>query len=518
METACFSLRVVRGRAGPVHPNMRSDQELAPSSVCPGSPKETNPPALESKRSATLPVDAIDQTAGIKTTSYKRLIICCDGTWQDGIVKKHRWQYSNVLKLARCLNHDDTRHSPPIPQIVFYQSGVGTETNTAATWLEGATGETLGDKVQDAYAFIAQNFQPGDEVFCFGFSRGAYTARMVAAFVGEIGILDKTEMDNFADIFVAFQKRGKTDDPKVKEECQKILAPFNAPNSKGILRATAAGRLFSMKCIGVFDTVGALGLPKELTMMAEQSIFGFTDTLLGPHIERGLHALALNETRADFNCTKFQQTSEGAAKGQILRQCWFAGSHSDIGGGWEYHDLSDLTLTWMAANIEDMLSLDLKYLGSLSNPNAPWGEQLPHNSKTGVFTLAESVNRDLPKPADPVTHETIHPSVRHQKVLIPAVKQLLEEHPEVEWKLLPFEEAVERTWPYVSGHNIPQGKEATEEVEAQNSEEKTLKAMAKAALAPLHKSATLHEEGGRPVNVKSSSVSWIGALLGQARK
>lgn len=114
-----------------------------------------------------------------------------------------------------------------------------------------------------------------------------------------------------------------------------------------------------------------------------------------------------------------------------------------------------------------------------------------------MFTLGESLNRDLPKPCDPVTHETIHPSVGRQKVLIPAVKQLLEEHPKVEWKLLPFEEAVQRTWPYVPGHNVPQGKEATEEVEAQDSEEKTLKAMAKAAVAPLHKSATLHEEGGR---------------------
>ncbi|KZS95997.1 hypothetical protein SISNIDRAFT_451651 [Sistotremastrum niveocremeum HHB9708] len=496
---------------------MRSDTEFLSTAPL-GSPKESDPPPLEARRSATLPVDAVEQTGAPKTTSYKRIIVCCDGTWQDGIVKKHRWQYSNVLKLARCLNHEDTRHDPPIPQIVFYQSGVGTETNTAATWLEGATGETLGDKVQDAYAFISQNFQPGDEVFCFGFSRGAYTARMVAAFVGEIGILDKSQMDHFADIFVAFQKRGKTDDPQVKAECQKILAPFNAGNSKGIVRANAAGRLFSLKCVGVFDTVGALGLPKELTMMTAQSIFGFNDTLLGPHIERALHALALNETRADFNCTKFQQTPEGQSKGQILRQCWFAGSHSDIGGGWEYHDLSDVTLSWMAANIDDILSLDLEYLNTLFNPNSPWGAQLPHNPKTGVFTLAETLNRELPKPNDLITHETIHPSVRRQKVMIPAVEQLLKDHPEIEWKLLPFEEAVEKTWPFIPGRNVPAGQEATDEVEAQTSEEKTLKSMAKTALEPVHKTTTLHEEGGRPVNVRSTSGSWLRALLGRTGK
>lgn len=386
-----------------------------------------------------------------KDSIKKRIIVCCDGTWQDGVVVKERWKYTNILKLSRALDLIDVRGSVPVPQIVFYQSGIGSSPNLYSQYIQGATGLSLVEKVQEAYAFIAQNYSRGDEIFLFGFSRGAYTARMVAMFIGAIGVLDKTDMDHFAEIFVIYQKLGKSTDPTEIAELKKQIDPWTSHTSRGKQRVDFGNNIFSIKCIGVFDTVGSLGLPEEITHKcpSTKSIFGFPDTVLGDHIERAYQALAINETRADFECAKFEQTERGRKKGQILKQCWFAGSHSDIGGGWHDHDLSDLTLTWMMANIENMLSVDLKYVASLPDPVAPWGKQAPHDPCTGIFMLAEEHVRNLPTKTDDLTHETVHPSVLEQVRLVPQLVQCIQENPSLVCQLLPLEEEMQKNWPYV---------------------------------------------------------------------
>lgn len=104
----------------------------------------------------------------VKTNNIKkRIVVCCDGTWQDGIIVKERWKYTNILKLSRALNHVDMRGGAPVPQIVFYQSGIGSSPNFYSEYVQGATGSSLGEKIQEAYAFIAQNYSPGDEVRVF---------------------------------------------------------------------------------------------------------------------------------------------------------------------------------------------------------------------------------------------------------------------------------------------------------------------------------------------------------------
>ncbi|KAI0274841.1 hypothetical protein BC834DRAFT_965318 [Gloeopeniophorella convolvens] len=381
----------------------------------------------------------------------KRIIVCCDGTWQDGVVVTERWKYTNILRFSRAINHVDERFVPPRPQIVFYQSGVGSEPNRYYALLDGATGASLGDKVQEAYAFIAHNYEPGDDIYLFGFSRGAYTARMVAMMIGEIGVLDRTEMDHFAGIFVDFQARGKATDKAQIEALDRKLAPWTSHTSPGKIRADYDGDSFAIKCVGVFDTVGSLGLPEELALGSKKikTLFGFPDSILGVHIERAYQALALNETRADFDCNKFQLSEEGRRKKQVLKQCWFAGCHSDIGGGYKEHDLSDLTLFWMAANVEDVISIDTRYLFSLIKPVAPWGTQEPHDPKTGIFVLANTIHRQLPTSFSPITHETIHPSVLTQDTIPPQLKTTLAAHPDLIIPLLPLEDQLKRQWHYV---------------------------------------------------------------------
>ncbi|KAF8560320.1 hypothetical protein OG21DRAFT_1594239 [Imleria badia] len=418
-------------------------------------------------------------TAGKSNTALKtnkRIIVCCDGTWQDGVVVKERWKYTNVLKLSRAIRHQDERTERAIPQVVFYQAGIGSSPNFYSEYIQGATGASLAEKVQEAYAFIAQNFHRGDEIFLFGFSRGAYTARMVALFIGAVGVLDKTDMDHFGDIFVAYQKLGKSNDPAEIGKLRAELAPWTSPTSHGKLRAISDDHTFSIKCVGVFDTVGSVGLPEEITRKSPstKSMFGFPNTELGEHIERAYQTLAINETRADFNCNKFEQTEGGRRKGQVLKQCWFIGEHSDIGGGWHDHDLSDLTLSWMIANIEDMLSVDLEYVRSLPDPVDPWGKQAPHDSRTGIFALTLENQRRLPTKTDDVSHETIHPSVLEQDQISPQLRECIQNNPSLVCSLLPLEEEMKKSWPYVPGKNAPKYSKDSSQAESATGVETTV--------------------------------------------
>ncbi|KZT02647.1 uncharacterized protein LAESUDRAFT_729887 [Laetiporus sulphureus 93-53] len=385
---------------------------------------------------------------GTSKKLQKRIIVCCDGTWQDGIVVEERWKYTNVLRLSRAIQHLDIRQDPPIPQIVFYQSGIGSSGSLYDQIVDGGTGATLGEKVEEAYAFIAQNYKPGDEIFLFGFSRGAYTARTVASFIGAIGVLNRMDMDHFAEIFIAFQKRGKVTDPDEKAQVEEKLASWISPDCPGKRRVNLDPNSFSIKCVGVFDTVGSVGLPEELTRRSQKvtTLFGFHDHTLGDHIERAYQALALDEHREDFNCAKFKQTDAGRKKGQILRQTWFSGCHSDIGGGYHEHDLADLTLTWMAAHVGDILALDIDYIASLPDPVAPWGKQRCHNSAVGIFHLAKTIQRELPTAMNDVTHETVHPSVLTRIEPIPELLENIKKDPKLVCSLLPLEEELKKNW------------------------------------------------------------------------
>ncbi len=109
-----------------------------------------------------------------------------------------------------------------MPQLVFYQSGVGTGTGFLQNLFDQGTGFALGSKIEQAYGFIVDNYQPGDELFFFGFSRGAYTARCITGFINWCGVLSKVEMTHFAEIWAAYQKRDP-DDVESESEAANVL-------------------------------------------------------------------------------------------------------------------------------------------------------------------------------------------------------------------------------------------------------------------------------------------------------
>lgn len=316
----------------------------------------------------------------------KRLIVCCDGTWNDADSGEVP---TNVVRVARAIKAVDTRGERGIPQIVYYHSGVGSGGDALMHAIGGATGLGLSRNVRDAYTFVANNYCDGDELFLFGFSRGAYTARSVAGLIGWAGLLHKVDMDDFALLWEGFKLR-KNDDVR------DARAYFPDRHSD-----------VSIKCVGVWDTVGALGIPGHLNALLAR-FYQFQDTELGVKIENAFHALALDERRREFVPTLWHK-AQGAPATQRLEQVWFPGAHSNVGGGYEEHGLSDVALAWMADRVEPMLDLDRTYLSDRQDRRDGWSLGKIYDSASGLFAVLGKVDRIVCAGTD--THEALHESL-----------------------------------------------------------------------------------------------------------
>jgi uncharacterized protein (DUF2235 family) len=254
----------------------------------------------------------------------KNIAVFLDGTWdtyQEGVSNN-----SNVGRMYEATVRDDPR------QVVHYTRGVGTD------WYDkikgGAFGVGLSDRIQEAYQFITDQYDDGDAIFIFGFSRGAYEARSLGGMVGRVGLLDRTRFaaTNRKDMFdIVFNNYTRPKDAAN----DRLVANFKATNCVDV----------PIKMIGVWDTVGALGVPvfaTQLTLLVPK----FHDLSLGPRVENAYHAVSIDEQRFDFQPTYWDPAS--VRPGQHLEQVYFAGVHSDVGGGYDDdHTLADITLCWM---------------------------------------------------------------------------------------------------------------------------------------------------------------------------
>jgi len=314
----------------------------------------------------------------------KRLIVCCDGSWNDS---DQGTDYTNVARFAWSIKpvaKDGTS------QIVYYQSGVGTEGTQVSKIIGGATGAGLSHNMRDAYSFICTNYCEGDEIFLFGFSRGAYTARCIGGLIGFAGLIGKRDLDQFKALWKAYKEQDTT-----------TLASFD-------MRKKDA----TIKCIGVWDTVGSLGIPEDLDRFGLfKKYYGFLNASLGEHVEHAFHALALDEHRKNFVPTLWEQTPAGRAKGQELKQVWFAGVHCDVGGGYSVHGASDIPLAWMASEVSPYLEIDFAYLKLRRDLSEKWSLGQLHESFKGFFATLPQQRRE-PLQIDPaISFQKIHASV-----------------------------------------------------------------------------------------------------------
>ena len=240
-------------------------------------------------------------------------------------------------------------------QVAFYDSGVG----TSGLPLERLNGLAFGlgvfEKIKDGYTKIAHAYEPGDALFLFGFSRGAFTARALAGMIADVGLpSDPLPANLVEDAFEAYRH------------------PEQRP---GLTEKYGMGKP-QITMVGVFDTVAAVGLFGAPDGGTDPLVAGFIDTQLHPSIQNAFQALAIDERRREFTPTPWMQGIP-PLPGQTLEQVWFSGSHSDVGGGYADGELALIPLAWMAGKAA---ALGLQFSPSFAMPDAKFALAPKHES------------------------------------------------------------------------------------------------------------------------------------------
>lgn len=329
----------------------------------------------------------------------KRLILTCDGTWNRAEQEMNGVPCpTNVVKLAYRIAKRD---AAGVAQVVSYHQGVGTG-NFFDRFFGGAFGEGLNDNILDGYRFLIGNYEPGDEIYVFGFSRGAFTARSLCGMLRKCGVLKRSAID------------------KYRQAINLYRSPVHRPGSP---EATEFRKSFSVcgddelpiTFLGVWDTVGALGIPMAGLRRLTDRKYLFHDTELSGTVKNAAHALAIDEYRGAFQPTLW---SWNPKEGQRVVQTWFVGAHSDVGGGYAEPHLSDIALDWMLGEASACgLALDDEVVEN--HPLRPEARFGPHISRRSFYRLLPSTPRRVGMAVDEKGRPTgeldptqcLHPSV-----------------------------------------------------------------------------------------------------------
>lgn len=289
----------------------------------------------------------------------KNIILCSDGTGQAGGTTPD----SNVYKMYNAVDV----HDPSNPQLSFYDNGVGSSSNKYVRGITGAMGLGFKRNVLDLYKYLARNYKPGDRVFLFGFSRGAATVRAFSGFLATCGLvdgqsLDKKKLEKAAGDAFKEYRRAKGDPSRGKKDGRRVIP---------------------VKFIGVWDTVSALGFPQGwnnpgLGMRIFNLLFWGLDHLsdfVFPHrffnyeltdkVEFACQALAIDDERRTFRPMVWKETGDNV-KNTTVEQIWFAGVHTNVGGGYGRDGLANVSLEWMMARAR---ACGLKYKDGVEDEN-----------------------------------------------------------------------------------------------------------------------------------------------------
>ena len=271
----------------------------------------------------------------------KRIIICADGTWNVPPGTKAGDEAPTNVWLLYQLIKDVGNDG--MPQLKYYHAGVGTVGDWVRRVVDGATGGGLAWNMVDCYQFLVDHYNPGDHVYLFGFSRGAYTVRTLAGLIRNSGIVKRDGIDATAsrqrikDAYALYRDRTDETTPVAAR-----AVDFRAANSHPD---------FHIACIGVWDTVGALGVPatrfSPIAWLNDK--YRFHDVTLSAYVDAAFHAMAIDERRGPFTPTLWIQQPQAAESRQVMEQVWFPGVHSDVGGGylWPERGLANETFEWM---------------------------------------------------------------------------------------------------------------------------------------------------------------------------
>ena len=256
----------------------------------------------------------------------KRIVICFDGTWSkpaDEALPSGGQVETNVCRFYASVKDQAADGSK---QVKWYDEGVGTQWYDR--FIGGAIGAGLELNIVQGYEFLAKQYEAGDEVYVLGFSRGAYTARSLVGLVRNCGLIYPKHLA--LRIAMAYGIYRTRDD--------------NVDSFTAKLFRSSFSREIKIKFIGIWDTVGALGIPFDVLKDVNMKFYEFHDTNLSNIVENAYHAVAIDEHRQDYMATLW---NPDPAPQQRLEQRWFMGAHCDVGGGYNDRRLSDITLSWM---------------------------------------------------------------------------------------------------------------------------------------------------------------------------
>ena len=264
----------------------------------------------------------------------KNIVLCSDGTGNT----PGKGRGTNVWKLYLAVDRHDHEENPARPrQIAFYDDGVGTEGIRFFRILGGAFGLGLSRNIRQLYAHLVLNYEPGDKVFLFGFSRGAFTVRSLAGMICQCGLLKRDDY-----LGKSIKERNKL--------LKRILRAYRSEDKDAgkNIREALGLRSIEIEFIGVWDTVDAVGMPFDDLKAVDRiwrkvfgvRLWGFHDQVLSSKVKRGCQALAIDDERRTFHPNVWEPR-EG------IEQVWFAGVHSNVGGGYPKEGLSNVALYWM---------------------------------------------------------------------------------------------------------------------------------------------------------------------------
>ena len=300
----------------------------------------------------------------------KLIIFCADGTWDgpgsdgDGGANGPPTNvYKLFLGLAGTLQGEplpgetekQLRFGNDVMQVAKYLHGVGHSRNAISRVLGGAFGAGVISRIVRGYTFVSRNYQPGDGIVLIGFSRGAYTVRALAGLMASQGLLapaltlDRTAAYRWG-AMAWYRYRKECAGSGIAERLVEAVASLPAFLASGALRSTDLIPVPRIDAVAVWDTVGALGIPRYVGD-SRTDAFRFCDTGLSRKVHLGLHAVALDEQRVDFTPTLWD-------KADNVTQFLFPGAHADIGAGYATGNgesaLSDVALDWIVQTLRKL--------------------------------------------------------------------------------------------------------------------------------------------------------------------
>lgn len=342
----------------------------------------------------------------------KNIIFCADGTWNDPNQDDNSDglpDQTNVYKLFLALSgefdagtlrsaDEQEKHCTDgnggITQIAKYIHGVGDSKNQINKIMGGAFGAGVISRIVRGYTFISRNYLPGDNIYIIGFSRGAYTARALAGLICSQGLLSTT-LANDRDKGQAYRygaeawyryRQTLPNSHNILVKLAEIIGDLPAFISSGTLNDSNFVPVDRITAVGVWDTVGAMGVP-DYHHGANHDSFRFADTTLNSKVAHGFHAVALDEQREVFSPTLWDAAPN-------VTQVLFPGAHADVGGGYpvkgNQSGLSDCPLEWM---VGQMSNAGMLFTGATPTPDpggvahqpwehAPWNTLLfPHRER-----------------------------------------------------------------------------------------------------------------------------------------